>query len=75
MNHFDSFGIRLRKAQNARRMDNRTLAEKAHLRPDTISHWRSGTKVPSFWPLCEIAKVLDVSVDYLCGFTENMERA
>jgi transcriptional regulator with XRE-family HTH domain len=74
MDHFDSFGMRLRKAQNLRRMDNKTLAEKAHIRPGTVSHWRSGTKHPTFWLLCEVSKVLNVSTDYLCGFTEIVER-
>ena len=37
----------------------------------SFSNIHTGKFKPSFRVMCEIAKILDISLDYLCGFTDE----
>lgn len=47
------------------------LAHAASIPPSTVYSWKSGKITPAVNKLAKVAKVLDVSVDYLMGRTTN----
>lgn len=47
------------------------LSEMTGISNSTISTYIRMARTPSIWRVVEIAKVLDVSVDWLCGLTED----
>ncbi|KAF0375327.1 helix-turn-helix domain-containing protein [Pediococcus acidilactici] len=59
---------RIKKISKKRGYSLAQVNEKAHLGTNTIYSWK--TKEPSFNNLQAVAKVLDVSVDYLLGKTD-----
>ncbi|EFA25740.1 DNA-binding helix-turn-helix protein [Pediococcus acidilactici 7_4] len=59
---------RIKKISKKRGYSLTQVNEKAHLGTNTIYSWK--TKEPSFNNLQAVAKVLDVSVDYLLGKTD-----
>lgn len=64
---------RLKESREAHGMSCRQLAEAACTSPTTISKIEYSGQYPSALTLCCIAEVLGVSMDWLCGRTENKE--
>lgn len=68
----ESFGQRLLRLRNENKMSQRVLAEKAK-----ISRWRivalEGGHIPSVDTMMQIARVFRVTLDYLCGVTDDPE--
>lgn len=60
---------RIKKISKKRGFSLTEVNNKAHLGTNTIYSWK--TKEPSFNNLQAVAKVLDVSVDYLLGKTND----
>lgn len=59
--------INLKRFREKRVITQKTLAEKAGTTPTTISAYEKGIKNPSLDTAISIAKVLDISLDKLCG--------
>ena len=59
------FGETLRKYRKEQRMTQWELAEKLMISPQSVSIWESGKGLPDLDHLCELSKVLSVSVDVL----------
>lgn len=64
-------GQRIRSARKSREMTTEELAEKVGVAVESIGHIECGARKPSLTLLFNIAVILDVSLDYLTGRTEN----
>lgn len=64
---------RLRQEREAHGMTCTQLAEAACTTASTISKIEYNGQYPNVFILCCIAEVLGVSIDWLCGRTENKE--
>lgn len=64
-------GQRIRSARKSKAMSTEELAEKVGVAVESIGHVECGARKPSLTLLYNIAVVLDVSLDYLTGRTEN----
>jgi transcriptional regulator with XRE-family HTH domain len=62
---FETFGQRLRRLRLERGFSYRDFAKRVRIADSTISLYQNGSRYPGFWVLCEMAKVLDVPLDYL----------
>jgi transcriptional regulator with XRE-family HTH domain len=69
------FGDRLRKAREARRINQTELAGKTGLQPSAIGHFEKERRKPSFANIRALAKALNVTSDYLLGRTNDMAGA
>jgi transcriptional regulator with XRE-family HTH domain len=63
----ESFGDRLRRTREEKRLSQAELAQKTGFQPSAISHFESGRRAPSFDNLKKLADALSVSIDYLLG--------
>ena len=67
----------LRNLQNIRESRNMTqvgLAMKAEISQQSITYYEIGTRIPSFDVAAKIAKVLNTSIDYLIGMSDNLHK-
>ena len=64
-------GQRVRAARKMKQMNTDELAEKVGVAVESIGHIECGARKPSLTLLFNIAEVLEVSLDYLTGRTEN----
>lgn len=62
---------RTKKASNERGLSLQQVAEKAGLSKNTIYKWKDNQQNPRFVTVKAVAEVLNVSVDYLLGNTDN----
>lgn len=58
---------RIKELRQEKNLTQRQLAEKANTTATSISAYEKGQKTPSIEVLCNIATVLETSVDWLCG--------
>ena len=63
----EEFSIRLKQALNDKKMKPLELANKIGTSRANISNYTRGKAFPPLDTLVEIAKTLDVSLDWLCG--------
>jgi transcriptional regulator with XRE-family HTH domain len=63
----ESFGERLRRIREEKRMNQTDLAAKTGLQPSAVSHFESGRRSPSFDNLKRLADALAVTIDFLLG--------
>ena len=68
-------GQRVRAARKMKQMNTDELAEKVGVAVESIGHIECGARKPSLTLLFNIAEVLEVSLDYLTGRTENSSDA
>ena len=68
-------GQRVRAARKMKQMNTDELAEKVGVAVESIGHIECGARKPSLTLLFNIAEVLEVSLDYLTGRTENSSEA
>jgi transcriptional regulator with XRE-family HTH domain len=61
-------GARIRAARDAIRMKQEIAARKVGVATGTFSRWEQGHFAPNLQKLCNLAQVLGVSLDSLCGF-------
>lgn len=66
---------RIIKARKKIKMNQAQLAEKSGVTPAAISQIEKGSRVPTIPVLHRIASVLNVSLDYLAGSTDESELA
>ena len=69
MNNND-FGKKLQDLRKENGMTQRELGDRLGYSNQTVSFWESGRREPDLDALVAIAKVFDVSVDYLLGVKE-----
>ena len=65
---------RIAIARKAKGMSQKELACELKVSCPTVSDWENGKKNPSISNLQRLAKVLDVSVDYLLGRNASIEK-
>jgi transcriptional regulator with XRE-family HTH domain len=63
----ESFGDRLRRIREEKRLNQSDLAERTGFQPSAISHFESGRRAPSFDNLKKLADALAVTIDFLIG--------
>lgn len=66
---FMTFSDMLRNLREQKGYTQKDLSETLHISPTAISHYENGSREPDVGVLIKIAECLDVSVDYLIGFT------
>jgi len=59
------FAVRLRRIRDERQLTQSDLARRAGMQPSAIAHFEADRRKPSFDNIRELAKALDVTVDYL----------
>jgi transcriptional regulator with XRE-family HTH domain len=69
------FPRRLRKAREMRELSQQELAERARLQQAAVSHYESGTRLPSLLNLKRLSEALEVTTDYLLGRSRSPEQA
>lgn len=67
----DNFGGRLSYVMGLRGMKQKELAQKADVTEATISRYVNNKRSPDIDFIRAVVKILDVSADYLLGFSEN----
>lgn len=70
-----SFKEKLRGLRKKSGMNQRQLADAISTSFSTLRRWESGERSPDLQVLIRIAEVLDTSVAYLTGETDNPERS
>lgn len=65
------FGSRLHSARVACGMTLQETADAIHIGLRAYQHYEAGTRTPSLDGLRDISKVLNVSVDWLLGLSDN----
>ena len=71
-----TLGERIKTARKDRKMTRVQLGKDVGITEQVIYYFENGLRVPSVQTLTEIAAVLDVSLDWLCGLEElKAERA
>ena len=69
---FDIFPSRLRESiERSGFKSNSEFAKKIGVTPQSVTKWTLGNGMPGVNTICDIAKVLGVSVDYLLGLTDG----
>jgi len=61
------FPQRLSQALKVRKLKQSELASKLEVKPQTVNNWLSGQSLPEARTLVEVAKILEVSLDWLLG--------
>lgn len=65
-----TIGERIRFVRKQRKMTQMELAHACHIKERVmISHYETGRSIPSMGRIEEMAKALDVSPAWLCGWT------
>lgn len=67
----ESFALRLMRAKSLRGLNQLQLAYRLEMAPSVVCKWENGYATPTVESLVKLAKVLDVSTDYLCGLKEQ----
>jgi len=63
-------GQRINTALAARDIKQKELAKQIGVKDNVVSYWCSGTRIPNTTQIVQIAKVLNVSTDYLFGLSD-----
>jgi transcriptional regulator with XRE-family HTH domain len=69
-----SFGQRLKGLRLSRKWSQSNLSDKINVHQTMITQYENDQKFPSTETLIEIAKIFDVSLDYLVGLSKNKMR-
>ena len=68
-----NFGNKLKLLRLQDNMTQEQLAQKLNLTKSVISAYETGLRLPSYDVLIRIAKIFNVSTDYLLGLEHNQE--
>lgn len=66
-----AFGQRIRNMRKKRNLKVAQIAEALHVTRNTVYKWEEGESLPSIETAFKLAKLLNVSVDYLLGLPEK----
>lgn len=69
-----SFSQRIAAIRKKLKLSQEKLGELANVSQRTVAFWESGDRMPSNAVLTDLAKKLDVSVDYLLGLSDEPKR-
>lgn len=70
MDNNNLIGKRINEALAIREVKQKELAKILGVQDNTVSYWCSGSRTPNTHQIIQIAKVLNVSTDFLLGFTK-----
>ena len=65
------FGLRLRQLREARKISRKAFAKKLGVSKETIYRYESNVQTPSLDRTKQMAIVLQTSMDYLVGFSDD----
>lgn len=65
------FGLRLRQLREARNLSRKTFAKKLGVSKETIYRYENNVQTPSLERTKQMALILQTSMDYLVGFTDE----
>lgn len=68
------FAKRMKEAREKKGLKQKELAEKIGVTPQTISAYEKTGKAPTMDNAISIAKILDVSLDWLCGINQDVKK-
>ena len=66
-----NMGERLRKLRKSKKLTQKQAADRIGIAISTLSGYEMEEKHPSYFILMKLARLYNVSVDYLIGMTEN----
>ena len=69
-----SLGLRIQMARRERDFSQKYMCAILKVSPPTWSQYESDNKIPSLTKFRKIAETLDVSADWLLGFTDDEPR-
>ena len=69
----NNFSKRLKELRINEELTQKELAEALNVSTVSISSYETGAKTPSFDMVLNIAKKFNVSIDWLCGLSNNMK--
>lgn len=69
----DTIGYRISKARRHMNINQKELAKRANITEGSLSRYENDIREPKAAALRQIASVLNVSIDYLLGFSDEME--
>ncbi len=64
------FGERIKRTLKESGTTQKALAEQLHVQTSTLCEWLNDHNEPPMQIIVDIAKILDVTTDYLLGMTE-----
>lgn len=67
MEDFYDLGLRLKELRKTKRMTQRQVSTRLNMGISTISGYENNTKTPSLEALVDLARLYNVSTDYLLG--------
>lgn len=62
-----TFGEIFREKRKAKGLSVQQLAKRLGTRPNNIYNWEEDKVLPNIWVLCDVADILECSLDELCG--------
>ncbi len=65
----EQLGERIRTLREERRYQQKEIAERLGVLPQAFSNYENGKREPDLLTVLKLAKLFDVSVDYLLGLT------
>ncbi|MCI8415299.1 MAG: helix-turn-helix transcriptional regulator [Ruminiclostridium sp.] len=65
------FGLRLRQLREARKISRKAFAKKLGVSKETIYRYESNVQTPSLDRTKQMAIILQTSMDYLVGFSDD----
>lgn len=69
----ETIGYRISKARRYKDMNQKELAQKAGITEASLSRYENGIREPRSQALRNISDALEVSTDYLLGFSDEMD--
>lgn len=68
----DNFSTRIKELRTSKELTQKELAETLNISTVSVSSYETGTKTPSLDMVKNIAQKCNVSIDWLCGLSDNM---
>lgn len=66
------FPIRIKELRTSKKLTQKELAETLNISTVSVSSYETGTKTPSLDMMLNISEKYNVSIDWLCGLSDNM---
>lgn len=65
---------RIKDLRLSKHLTQKELAQLLNVKPTTVSGWEIGRNEPSIDTLKDLARIFGVSVDYMAGATESLDK-
>ena len=66
-----TFSVRLQEVRKKRGLSKKQLAETLQITPRAYQYYEEGKREPPYDRLVDLARELDISIDYLLGLTNQ----